>query len=88
MTNLEIVLVLMSILAALTSVTQKLKSPYPILFLVAGLMVNHQRDRIIHWHKEGTYSEETLRRIEQKLDIRSLSLETQLNRLKLVEVKG
>jgi Na+/H+ antiporter len=44
-------------------------------------VINHQRDLIIQWHKLGTYSEESIRRIEQELDIRSLGLETQLRRL-------
>ncbi|RAJ92669.1 CPA1 family monovalent cation:H+ antiporter [Larkinella arboricola] len=44
-------------------------------------VVNHQRHLIIQWHKEGTYSEEIIRRIEQELDIRTLSLQTQLRRL-------
>ncbi|RRB07191.1 Na+/H+ antiporter [Larkinella rosea] len=44
-------------------------------------IVNHQRDLIIQWHKSGTYSEDAIRRIEQELDIRSLSLQTQLRRM-------
>ncbi|GAB3902258.1 Na+/H+ antiporter [Larkinella knui] len=48
-------------------------------------IVNHQRALIIQWHKEGRYSEESIRRIEQELDIRSLSLQTQLHRLSPVE---
>jgi Na+/H+ antiporter len=50
-------------------------------------VVNHQRSLIIQWHKEGTYSEESIRRIEQELDIRSLSLQTQLRRLQPVEIE-
>lgn len=48
-------------------------------------IVNHQRDLIIQWHKNGTYSDDVIRRIEQELDIRSLGLETQLRRLSPVE---
>ncbi|WP_421830961.1 Na+/H+ antiporter [Larkinella sp.] len=44
-------------------------------------VINHQRDLIIQWHKQGTFSEEAIRRIEQELDIRSLGLQTQLRRL-------
>ncbi|WP_138991808.1 Na+/H+ antiporter [Larkinella sp. C7] len=44
-------------------------------------VINHQRDLIIQWHKQGTFSEESIRRIEQELDIRSLGLQTQLRRL-------
>ena len=46
-------------------------------------VVNHQRDLIIQWHKQGTYSEDSIRRIEQELDIRSLGLQTQLRRLEV-----
>ena len=44
-------------------------------------IIRHQRDQIIKWHKNGTYSEESIRRIEQELDVRSLSLQTRLRRV-------
>lgn len=39
MTNLEVILILMAVLAALSSVTNKLKIPYPVLLVIAGLII-------------------------------------------------
>lgn len=42
-------------------------------------VIEHQRNRIIAIHKDGSYAEETVRRIEEELDALELNLETQLN---------
>jgi len=44
-------------------------------------IITYQRERIIQWHKDGTYSEEVIRKLEEELDIRNLSLLTELERL-------
>ncbi len=51
-------------------------------------ILDHQRNTIIRWHKEGTFSEEAIRNIEQELDIRSLNLEAQQKRLTTPNMPG
>jgi len=42
-------------------------------------VVEHQRAMLVQLHKEGTYSETTIRKMEAELDALDISLQTQLN---------
>ncbi|WP_128546787.1 Na+/H+ antiporter [Larkinella soli] len=46
-------------------------------------ILHHQRNKVAQWHKEGAFSDETIRRVTEELDIRSLGLQTQLDSVPL-----